>query len=82
MYYKPKEMNILNFEDFIEICWDYVSENIVSDDYWEKEQDFIQEITFTFYQRYKKNLDGLSPKQYGSVFEAMFKKIQEKENNF
>lgn len=74
-------MYILNFEGFIEETWDYVSQYVVSDDYWEANNEFIREVTFELYELYRKNLirneDGsmierITTKDCGKMMEAFF----------
>lgn len=74
-------MYAISFENFIEEAWDYVSENVVSDDYWNNNQDFINQLTHDLYKQYRKGLvkteDGfivetLTPKVCGRILESFF----------
>ncbi len=70
-----------SFEEFIEDTWDYVSRYVVSDEYWEKNNLFIREVSFELYEIYRKNLiempDGttiekISVKECGKILESFF----------
>lgn len=65
-------MHVLSFEEFIEETWDYVSENVVSDDYWEANEAFIRKVTHDLYKQYKKELIRLDT---GEVLERLTTKI-------
>ena len=75
-------MKSLNFEEFIEYTWDYVSENVVSDEYWDNNHEFIREITYNLYRLYEKNiiknssgeiiLEKLDAKMCGKILESTF----------
>ena len=68
-------MYTLSLESFIEEAWDYVSEHIVSDDYWEQNSEFINSITFDLYKHYKKislETQVLTPKIFGKILESVF----------
>ncbi len=76
--------NIMTIDEFIEYTWDYVSPFIVSDDYWEKNNEFIREITFSLYELYKNvkvtnrgKADDVfvTAKFYGKVLEALFSNL-------
>jgi hypothetical protein len=80
-----------SFEDFLEIAWDYVSENVVSDEYWDENYDFIKELTFDMYNLYVKSLDRredgtfvepLSPKMYGKMLECFFSRLIRQEDTY
>lgn len=80
---------MLNFEDFIEESWDYVSKHVISDEYWEKNQKFIRELTFELYEEYKKGIirlptgvvmETLSPKVCGKLLESFFAKLHKFKN--
>ena len=63
------------FEEFMEDSWDYVSEMVVSDDFWDKNMEFIREVTFEIYrlqQRYYVNFDA---KIAGKTLEIFFSNI-------
>lgn len=75
---------MLNFEDFIEEAWDYVSKHVISDEYWENNQKFIRELTFELYEEYKKgiiilpsgqSLETLTAKTCGRILESFFVKL-------
>ena len=75
---------MINFEDFIEEAWDYVSPQIISDDYWEKNTNFIREITHELYLEYKRGIvrdekgncfETLTPKICGRILESFFPKL-------
>ena len=77
-------MNYINFEEFLDISWDYVSMNVVSDEYWDTHQEFIRELSFDAYTLYKNslvdNLDGtyketLTPKICGKFLECFFSRL-------
>lgn len=79
-------MYAISFENFIEETWDYVSEYVVSDDYWEANEDFIRTLTHDMYIQYKKGLrkteegfivETLSPKTCGRIIELFFKNLRE-----
>ena len=38
------------YDNFAEDSWDYVSEKVVSDDFWDNNLDLIKEITFDLYR--------------------------------
>lgn len=74
-------MNIINLEDFIEETWDYVSKYTVSDEYWEENNEYITEMTFEFYEIFRKShyrtLDGdyiprIKVKEFGKLLEIVF----------
>lgn len=72
-------MNVVSYDNFIEESWDYVSENVVSDDYWETHQDLILGITFRIYNFYKQNVKNkiyIDIKDYGRMIESLFVEIQ------
>ena len=68
-------MYVLSFEQFIEETWDYVSEYIVTDDYWESNEEFIRELTYALYNKYRKGNNDLTPKKCGNILEGFFVKL-------
>lgn len=60
-------MIILDFEEFIEEAWDYVSKYVVTDIFWEENNDFILELTYELYQKHLKS---------GVVYEGDIKKAK------
>lgn len=77
-------MEKLSFEEFIEITWDYVSEYVVSDDYWEDNNEFIRNITFDLYRLYEKTnmFDNgycinpkITPRICGKILESFFSNL-------
>lgn len=74
-------MNTISFEEFIEETWDYVSGYVVSDEYWEANQEYITEVTFGFYEIYRKSLymavngemyPRIKIKEFGKLLEIVF----------
>lgn len=47
-------MNI-DFEQFMEDTWDYVSERVVTDEYWNTNADLIREVTYELFQMREKS---------------------------
>lgn len=79
-------MYAISFENFIEETWDYVSEYVVSDAYWEQNEEFIRTLTHDMYIQYKKGLrktednyiiETLTPKMCGRIIELFFKNLKE-----
>lgn len=79
-------MYTINFEDFIEETWDYVSEDVVSDDLWEMNEAFIRGITHDMYKHYKDSLmkmpsgaiiETVTPKICGLILESFFRNLQD-----
>lgn len=68
-------MKILNFEEFYYEMWDYVSENVVDDGYWYKNEASLKEFTHGWYRIYL-NTTGtnneLSPKILARLLEIAF----------
>jgi len=62
----------LNYEDFFEYVWDYVSEKIIGDSYWHKNQQFIRAISSDLYKIYKKEDSPNVPKFYAHLIESWF----------
>ncbi len=61
----------VTFDEFKSIVWsDYVSENIVSTTYMNENIDFINELTFEFYDYYRKG--DYSIKSLGKMIEKFF----------
>ena len=82
-------MNYMNYEEFLHTAWDYVSENVVSDDYWEDNQEFIQELSHDMYNIYNKSLidngddtftEKLTPRLCGKMLECVFSQLIRREN--
>lgn len=78
-------MYAISFENFIEESWDYVSEHVVSDDYWEANQEFINALTHDLYKQYTRGLvkteDGfiietITPKMCGRILESFFANLK------
>lgn len=74
-------MYVINIEGFIEETWDYVSKYVVSDDYWELNNEFIREVTYELYELYRKSLirkqDGtiverITTRECGRMLESFF----------
>lgn len=75
----------LNFEEFIEDTWDFVSEQVITDKEWDDNYDLIQEVTFdlfTLYQNFTEyNPNGtkrkvLTPKLCGKLIENFFNSLK------
>lgn len=59
------------FDDFFEETWDYVSEYIVDDDFWEAYPELIREVTFNLYRRQLQQKD-VDPKVACKLLEDFF----------
>lgn len=84
-----KPNDLISYDDFVSEAWDYVSEKVVSDQYWENNFDFIQECTFDMYNFYSKKIknvttegsdnpvfvEGITVKECGKILESMFSNI-------
>lgn len=66
-----QENIIIDFEQFMEYSWDYCSERIISDNYWEKNHLLIQELTFSLYRLYQQN-NSITPRIAGKILEDFF----------
>ena len=55
---------ILDYNEFFEEVWDYISEDVVTDEFWQNNEEFIRELTFDYYEFYKKTI---VTSQYGEV---------------
>lgn len=65
------EDNKVSFEEFKSIIWsDYISENVVSTAYMNKNEDFVNELTFEFYDYYRKG--SYTIKELGRMIEKFF----------
>lgn len=82
-------MELLSFENFIEDSWDYVSKFVVSDDYWEQNNEFIRELTYELYDIYLKStivtsegdiIERIKPKDFGRILEAFLLKSKKYHN--
>jgi hypothetical protein len=64
--------NIVNedFEDFFYTVWDYVSDKIVDDNFWEDNQELIRSVTFDLYNF--KDKSKITEKQVGKILESIF----------
>ena len=40
---------ILDYNEFFEEVWDYISEDVVTDEFWQNNEEFIRELTFDYY---------------------------------
>lgn len=76
------EDNYYTYHQFFEDSWDFVSEDIVDDTFYENNLDFIKEITFDFYNQYEsanklntKQKQLESAKEVGKLFEIFFSKL-------
>lgn len=79
------DKELLNYEDFFVYSWDYVSEKIVSDEYWSDNRELINDITFEVYNIYKNTFQQpllldvecrvLTPKIAGKLLEGIFDRI-------
>lgn len=81
MFYIKIQYNIVMkeyiYDNFAEDSWDYVSEKVVSDDFWDNNLDLIKEITFDLY-RLQSMLPlhlQYEPKFVGKVLESVFSNV-------
>lgn len=75
-------MEELTFEEFFEDTWDYVSDHVIDQDFWDENQPFIRDLTFDLYHMYKNSIiktsyndvifNPLSPKISGKLIEIFF----------
>lgn len=79
-------MEELKYEEFFDEVWDYVSEDIVSDDFWDENQSMLRELTYALYYMYKNSLvktnydsvifNPLSPKVVAKLIEIFFTNLK------
>lgn len=75
-------MEELKYEEFFDEVWDYVSEDIVDDVFWDNNQPMLRELTYDLYYMYKNSLvktnydsvifNPLSPKVVAKLIETFF----------
>lgn len=75
---------ILSLEDFVEEAWDYVSGNVVSTNFYYRNEDFIREVNFDLYKVFKNKVTQVGVNQYkmnlttkecGKILENFFSKL-------
>jgi hypothetical protein len=59
-----------DFDDFFYTTWDYVSDKVVDDNFWEDNQELIKSITFDLYNF--KDKTNITEKQVGKILESIF----------
>jgi hypothetical protein len=59
-----------DFDDFFYTTWDYVSDKVVDDNFWEDNQELIKSITFDLYNF--KDKSNITEKQVGKILESIF----------
>lgn len=68
-------MEKLDYLQFFDYVWgEYVSEKIVTDEYFEKNEKLIQGITYDFHIVYEKTPNG-SETHFAKLIEMVFKNI-------
>jgi hypothetical protein len=67
----------LTFEEFFEDVWDYVSEEVVDDDYWDDNYKFIRDTTYDVYGIYRNNIN-LNIQIYAEFLEVFFKNLKKR----
>lgn len=74
----------MNYSEFFESTWDYVSEQVVTDDIWNKHRVALTEITFDIYNLREKSsqeiaavgvITTLTPKVAARIIESFIKKL-------
>lgn len=70
LWSKKKEMNKIDYDEFFEETWDYVSEHIVNDRYYRENQSYIRAVTSKLYTVYLES--DISTRQCGYILEAVF----------
>lgn len=60
------------FDDFFYDTWDYVSEKVIDDDFWNDNQDLIREMTFELYRFKRQSGFNITPKHCGKILESQF----------
>ena len=82
-------IEIVSFEVFLEETWDYVSKYAVPDIFWDKNQEFIREVTFEMYELYRKGVqitdtgilkETLTIKNCGKSLEMFFSMLNKYKN--
>lgn len=64
------------FDDFMNDSWDYVSEKVVDDTFWEDNLDLIKEITHDLHRFQGMDINTpYNPKMAGRIMESMFSNI-------
>jgi hypothetical protein len=76
------EDSIYTYDNFFEDSWDYVSEHIVDDTYYENNTDFIRELTYDLYNQYENSnrlstleKQAASTKEVGKLLEIFFSNL-------
>ena len=75
-------MDKLNFDEFLEEVWDYVSEYLISDKFWEDNAEYIRELTFDVYRIYERSYHPdyqvymLTPRVCGKLLEIFIHKSE------
>ncbi len=70
-----RNTDVYSIDDFYDI-WDNVSEDIISDDFWNTHQDFIRDITYELYRIELKNGKiniKVCAKRLETMFSSLFK---------
>lgn len=65
-------MKKLNYEEFYEELWDYISKKVVSDHYFFANEDMMRDITKDVYDIYCEEEAGIKPKFYARAVESFF----------
>lgn len=63
-------MKKIDYDEFFEETWDFVSEHIVNDRYFRENQPYIRAVTSKMYTVYLES--DIEPKQCGYLLEAIF----------
>jgi len=71
---------MLNYEEFFEAMWDYVSTKVVNDHYFFEREDMMRAITKDIYDIYCNEDASINPKFYGRTVESIFFHLIKHEN--
>lgn len=64
-----------HFDDFFYEVWDYVSDKVVDDNFWDDNIEMLKEVTFSFYTFNQKLRSPLKVKEVGKLLEDFFHNI-------